>query len=224
MNLYQFSKFLFLVAFIGHGETAPAKAEFRGPKPYVGSRLDPYRTTLPINRTLLAGSLRKFEISTGTRDSISPRPQESLKKRVEVSVAGNPTIRSGADADEVNEDKPRIHSRSLQGRSKLGAFPWAGLNPQGTYPWTRTTICMAICERNTYHMRNALKGKGRWQACILKCKSDGSMTDITGEIYKLSFEEDFAPLSYYKGYLDHISDKAGVVEPTNWFLDWRPAY
>lgn len=50
------------------------------------------------------------------------------------------------------------------------------------------------------------------------------MTDVTGEIYEASFKEDFAPLSYYKGYLDYVSSKPGVVEPKNWFLEWRAAY
>ncbi|KAK1655091.1 hypothetical protein BDP81DRAFT_498589 [Colletotrichum phormii] len=217
MNLYQISKFLILVALIGYGEAAPARAESRGPRPYLGSRLDPYRITLPINRTRLTESFREHVTLTNGENSFSFKPQELTK-------------RLGVD-DEVDENKPKIHSRtlqnssgSLQGRSKPGAFPWEGLNPKGTYPWTRTIICMAICERNTYHMREILKGKGRWQACILKCKSDGSMTDITGEVYEASFKEDFAPLNYYKGYLDYISDQTGVVEPKNWFLDWRPAY
>ncbi|KAK1469819.1 hypothetical protein CMEL01_01586 [Colletotrichum melonis] len=57
--------------------------------------------------------------------------------------------------------------------------------------------------------------------CLLKCKSDGSMTDVVGEIYETSFKEDFAPLAYYKGYLEYVSDKSGVVEPK---MEWRAAY
>lgn len=47
------------------------------------------------------------------------------------------------------------------------------------------------------------------------------MTDIVGEIYEASFKEDFAPLAYYKGYLDYVSGKTGVVEPK---MGWRAAY
>ncbi|KXH69252.1 hypothetical protein CSAL01_01730 [Colletotrichum salicis] len=230
MNLYQLSKLLFLVALIDHGETAPAKADFRAPRLYVVSNFNPYRTTLPIDRTLRAGSFREPVLLTDSGDSYSPKSQELPKEQAANSVTRRSTATSSV-GDKINENKSRIRLRTLQSssgslhvRSKPGAFPWAGLNPQGTYPWTRTIICMAICERNTYHMRDILKGNGRWQACILKCKSDGSMTDITGEIYESSFKEDFAPLSYYKGYLDYISDQTGVVKPKNWFLEWRPAY
>lgn len=47
------------------------------------------------------------------------------------------------------------------------------------------------------------------------------MTDVVGEIYEASFKENFAPLAYYKGYLDYVSGKTSVMEPK---MEWRAAY
>ncbi|KAK1472799.1 hypothetical protein CCUS01_17269 [Colletotrichum cuscutae] len=223
----QLAGLLLLVVAIGLVGAAPAIAESRTLTSYPGSKLSFYRFAMPINRTLLTEKFGNPVLVTDTRKSFSPETQELRKERVETFVAKNSTVRPHV-GNKVDGNKPRIafrtrqtFSSSIRARSKPGAFPWAGLNPQGTYPWTKSILCMAICERNTYHMRDILKGKRRWQACLLKCKSDGSMTDVVGEIYEASFKEDFAPLAYYKGYLDYVSGKTGVVEQK---MEWRAAY
>ncbi|KAK0372716.1 hypothetical protein CLIM01_09938 [Colletotrichum limetticola] len=223
----QLAGLLLLVVSIGLVEAVPAIAKTRTLTSYPGSKLSFYRFAMPINRTLLSEKSENPVLLRDTRKSFSPKTQELRKERVETFVAGKSTVGPHVGS-RVDEDKARTSFRtrqtapgSIRARSKSGAFPWAGLNPQGTYPWTRSILCMAICERNTYHMRDILKGKGRWQACLLKCKSDGSMTDVVGEIYEASFKEDFAPLAYYKGYLDYVSGKTGVVEQK---MEWRAAY
>ncbi|KXH26343.1 hypothetical protein CSIM01_03721 [Colletotrichum simmondsii] len=223
----QLTGLLLLFVSIGLVEAAPAIAKSRTLTSHTSPEWSSYRFAMPINRTLLTEKFGNPVLPTDTRKSCSPETQELHKERVETFVAVKSTVGPHV-GNKVDGDKARTAFRtrqaassSIHARSKPGAFPWAGLNPQGTYPWTRSILCMAICERNTYHMRNILKGKGRWQACLLKCKSDGSMTDVVGEIYESSFKEDFAPLAYYKGYLDYVSGKTGVVESK---MEWRAAY
>ncbi|OHE97171.1 hypothetical protein CORC01_07612 [Colletotrichum orchidophilum] len=228
MNLSEIAKLFLIVISISHGGAASAKAEFQAPTLIVGSILDHNRISRSIDRPLLAEGFKKIIQLTDPGALFHRKSQESLKGRDKISVAGLSIMKPGT-GDEVDKEKTRadltkrqLSPGSIQGRSASEAFPWKGLNPDGSYLWTRTVVCMAICERNTYHMRETLRGKGRLQSCFLKCKSDGSMTDITGEVYQESFRDDFAPVRYYQGYLDYIMGKIGVHP--NRFPEWRQSY